>query len=270
MFKDTTFGLVGHGRMAEIIVARLLEKGVAKPGQIWASGRNAKRRCYLKQTYGINVTGDNRSMVSKDVVLLCVKPQTMSEIFKELNGQLAHKTLVCSIAAGITLAAITAGLGLKVAVRAMPNAPSRIGQGLCGWYAAAPLSKAHLRMVKKMFGALGELVRVDAEKHLNIMTALSGSGPAFFYAPLEALVDAGVRAGLPRVLARQAAVAAARGAALMAAQSPNVALSELRSEVTSPGGTTAEGLFELEQAGIRAAFMKAVAAAIKKAEELGG
>ncbi len=255
--------------MAEAIVGGLCKQGTVAPGDIVVSDVLEARRDHLRQTYGVTVVADNREAVSgADVAVLAVKPQQLKEVTEGLRGTLGPRQTVLSIVAGAAIRTIASGLGHDRVVRAMPNMPGQIGAGITAWTATPQVDEEHRAAARKVLSALGVEVEVPDEKLIDVATAISGSGPAYVFLFIEALIDAGVYLGMSRELAHRLAVQTVAGSGTMASgsgQHPAV----LRDQVTSPGGTTAEALLALEAGGFRAAVMQAVVAAYEKAIELG-
>ncbi len=266
MLKNLRLGFIGSGKMAEAMISGLLTKQLVGPTQIIATGPRTKRAQELREKYNITTDTDNLSVVELDVITLAVKPQTMPKIIQELKGKISGKTLLISIAAGISLK-ILEQIGAKHIARAMPNTPGQINKGITVWTSTNGTDK-HKKQAAAILGALGSEVFVEEEKYLNMATALSGTGPAYVFLFMEALVDAGIRMGLPQYLSKQLVIETLTGSTLYAGEIDDH-LAQLRDNVTSPAGTTAEALFELEQAGFRTALAKAVEAAYRRSIELG-
>jgi pyrroline-5-carboxylate reductase len=259
---------VGGGTMGEAIIKSLLAKGVAKPGDITVSDVSQSRRDILKKTYGVKATADNGEAVKgAEVVVLAVKPQELSKVLGGLKGLLSQQ-LVLSIAAGATLESIGQGLDHSCLVRAMPNMPAQIGEGITVWTATAEVNQKQKDMAQSVLAALGKEIYVSGEKYIDMATALSGSGPAYVFLIIEALVDAGVHIGLPRDMAEKLVVQTVLGSA-RAVEAMGKHPAELRNMVTSPGGTTTEGLLQLETGGLRSLLLQTVIAAYNKAKALG-
>jgi len=260
---------IGGGMMGEAIIKSLLARGVAKPADITASDVSQARRDILKKKYRINAVADNKQSVKgADVVVLAVKPQELGKVLAELKG-LSSRQLVLSIVAGATLEAIQTGLGHPVIVRAMPNMPAQIGEGMTVWTATADVNQKQKDMAQSILSALGKEICVSSERYIDMATALSGSGPAYVFLIIEALVDAGVHIGMPRDMAEKLAVQTVLGSA-RAVEVMGKHPAELKNMVTSPGGTTTEGLLQLETGGLRSLLLQAVIAAYNKAKALGG
>lgn len=256
--------------MAEAIIRGLLDKKLAAPDSIIASDIDPERCTTLNQKYGVTTTADNeRALQSAENVVLAVKPQVLAEVLDELRGMLNPEQLVLSIVAGGTISAISRGLEHRPTVRAMPNMPAQIGQGISVWTAAEGVNEDQRKVAKSILAALGKEVYVPNERYIDMATAVSGSGPAYIFLVIESLVDAAVHIGLPRSLAEELVTETVLGSAALA-QSLGKHPAELRNMVTSPGGTTAEGLLEMEKGGLRAILGRAVVAAYEKARRLGG
>ncbi|MCJ7655402.1 MAG: pyrroline-5-carboxylate reductase [Dehalococcoidia bacterium] len=259
---------VGGGTMGEAMIKSLLAKGAAKPGDITVSDVSQSRRDILKKTYGAKVTADNRKAVKgAEVVVLAVKPQELSKVLGGLKG-LSSQQLALSIVAGATLESISQGLDHSCLVRAMPNMPAQIGEGITVWTATAEVSQKQKDTAQSILAALGKEIYVSGEKYIDMATALSGSGPAYDFLIIEALVDAGVHIGLPRDMAEKLVVQTVLGSA-RAVEAMGKHPAELRNMVTSPGGTTTEGLLQLEAGKLRSLLLQAVIAAYNKAKALG-
>ena len=261
---------VGGGMMAEAMIRGLLGEGVAKTGDMVIGEISPERCVFLKEKCGISAVSDNVSAVKgADVVVLAVKPVSLGQVLKDLHGKIQKGQLVLSIVAGASIPRIADGLGYRVIVRAMPNMPAQVGEGVSVWTATAETSEDGKEMTHTILGSLGMEVFVGEEKYVDMATAVSGSGPAFVLLMIESLIDAGVHIGLPRELVEALVLQTVLGTASMAQKSERHP-AELRNLVTSPGGTTAEGLLQLEQGGLRALFTEAVVAAYEKTKDLGG
>lgn len=259
---------IGPGVMAEAMIAGLLRKKLAKPGEITASGPREERIAELGKKHGIKTTTDNSAAVAgADVIVLSVKPQRLTEVMKELKGVPAG-ALVLSIIAGASIRKLSAGLKHKAIVRSMPNTPGQIGEGITVWTASKETTAEQQQMARSILGALGEEVFVEDEGYLDMATALSGTGPAYVFLFTEALIDAGVHMGLPRRIAEQLVLQTIKGSAAFYEQAGRHPAT-LRNQVTSPGGTSAEALYYLEKAGFRTAISRAVWAAYQRSLELG-
>jgi pyrroline-5-carboxylate reductase len=267
--KSLRLSFIGGGKMAEALVRGLLDSKAYTRGQIEVGEPDGGRRNALKKAYGIRVARANLSVVSStDVCLLAVKPQEIATVLDEIGPHLSAHVLIISIAAGISTHWIRerSGKARKI-VRAMPNAAALVGESATGLYFRPRIGEEAKKIALDIFGSVGETVVVDKEEHLNIVTGLSGSGPAYVFLFLEALTDAGVYLGLSRDVAARLALQTVRGSVGMAGEldKPFTALREI---ISSPGGTTVAGLKVLEEGAVRAAFTKAVEMATRRSEEL--
>ena len=262
---------IGPGVMAEAMIAGLIRQKVTVPSHIVASGPRPARVAELEQRYGITPITDNVAAVREaEVVVLSVKPQKLREVLADLRGMVPEQALVLSIVAGAPIALIAAGLGHAAVVRAMPNTPGQIGKGISVWTASPTVTEAQKVQAAQILGALGEEIFMKDEDYLDMATALSGTGPAYVFLFMEALVDAGVHLGFPRRIAEQLVVQTVLGSAEFYKRlQSDVHLAHLRNQVTSPGGTTAAALYYLEKAGFRTALSRAVWAAYERSRELG-
>ncbi len=261
---------VGGGTMAEAILGGILENKIANARDITAGEIIADRRAYLAKKYGISALASNAAAVEKaEMVILAVKPQNLHEVFDQLKGKLKPKQAVVSIVAGAGMKALERGFGHKGIIRVMPNTPAQIGAGMSVWTAAPSVDKAKVEVTRSILRTLGEEVYVVDEKYIDMATSLSASGPAYVFLFIESLIDAGVYLGMPRDMARTLVLQTVLGSTQLVRKSGKHP-AELRDMVTSPGGTTAEALFELEDGGFRATILSAVASAYEKAQLLGG
>ncbi len=259
---------IGGGMMGEAIIKSLLAKKLTKPADITASDVSSVRRDILKKNYGIKaVAGNKEAVKGAEVVVLAVKPQELPKVLGELKGP--SQQLVLSIVAGATLETIHEGLGHSRLVRAMPNMPAQIGEGMTVWTATADINQKQKEMAQSIVAAMGKEIYVSSEKYIDMATAVSGSGPAYIFLIIEALVDAGVHIGLPRDIAEKLVVQTVLGST-RAVEVTGKHPAQLKNMVTSPGGTTSEGLLQLETGGLRSLLLKAVIAAYNKAKSLGG
>ncbi len=265
---NQTITFIGPGAMAEAMLAGLIRQKLAKPAHLIVSGPRAERGEQLKQKYGVQPYTDNAAAAAQaDVVVLSIKPQRLSEVMKGLKG-IKPNALVISIIAGASLKKISNGLKHAAIVRSMPNTPAMIGEGITVWCASAAVTAEQKTIAEAILSALGQQVFVEDEHYLDMATALSGTGPAYVFMFMEALIDAGVHMGFPRRIAEQLVVQTIKGSAKYyetAERHP----ATLRNQVTSPGGTSAEALYYLEKAGFRTAISRAVWAAYQRSLELG-
>jgi pyrroline-5-carboxylate reductase len=260
---------IGGGNMGEAMLAAILKKKLSAPAGISVSDISASRRRYLTGKYGIAVTGSNRAAVrDKDIIVLAVKPQQLLEVLGDLKGQVKAPQLVLSIAAGVKIAAISRGLGHEKIVRVMPNTPAQIGFGMSGWTATTAVSRTQKAQARALLAAMGKEIFFRDESTLDIVTAVSGSGPAYFYLFAEALIEAAVNAGLSRENAGELVSQTMLGAAQLVSKSGRTP-AELRQAVTSRGGTTERALKTFEDGDLAGLVEKAVSAAYRRARELG-
>jgi pyrroline-5-carboxylate reductase len=259
---------IGGGTMGEALIKSIIAQSVASPKDITVSDVSQKRRDILKKSYGVKTTDSNPEAIKgAEVIVLAIKPQDMSTVLKEL-GKLPSKQLVLSIAAGVTTETIRKGLNHNCLVRAMPNMPAQIGEGMTVWTTSAEVSQKQKELAKSILSAAGEEIYVNSEKYIDMATALSGSGPAYIFLIIEALTDAGVHIGLPRDTAEKLVIETVIGSA-RAVKTMSKHPAELKNMVTSPGGTTTEGILQLETGGLRSLLLRAVIAAYDKAKSLG-
>lgn len=262
-------GIVGAGVMAEAMIAGLLADRAIGPDQLCASHPRRDRREALAAEHGIRVVARNaEAAADADIVVLAVKPQMLSAVMRDLGPALADDQVVLSIVAGATLHALTRGLAHAAVVRAMPNTPAQIRRGMAVWAAAPACTAAQRDLAKAVLRALGEERQVADETFVAMATALSGTGPTYLFAVMEALIDAGVHLGFPRELAHDIVVATLVGSSEFAARS-DLHPAQLKNAVTSPGGTSAAAIYELEKGRIRTVFSDAVWAAYRRTLELG-
>ncbi|HTX80179.1 MAG TPA: pyrroline-5-carboxylate reductase [Longilinea sp.] len=269
MQKLPVIAIIGPGAIGEAIITGLLKNKVTTADKIWAAGPSPERLEALHEKYQIRVNRDNaEAMRQGDVVILSVKPQSLPTVMKGLKGQIPAKTLVLSVVAGATLEMITDGLEHESAVRCMPNTPAQIGEGITVWTATPAVTEEQLETTRSILGALGQHLFMAEEKYLDMATALSGSGPAYVFLFMEAMIDAGVHLGFPRRIAEQLVSQTLRGSVdYFDLRKDHPA--QLRNEVTSPAGTSAAALYYLEKAGFRTAISRAIWAAYERSQELG-
>ncbi len=269
MDQKPSIAVIGPGVMAEAIIGGLLRDGLTEPSRICTSGPRLERVQELRDRYGIHPYINNAVAVKDaDVVVLSVKPQRLQGVLDGLMNQIRPDALVLSIVAGASIASLSAGLNHATIVRAMPNTPAQIGEGITVWTASESVSPDQLDLARQILGALGQEVFVEEESYLDMATALSGTGPAYIFLFLEAMIDAGVHLGFPRRISEQLVTQTMRGSVdYFVSKSAHPA--HLRNEVTSPGGTSAAALYYLEKAGFRTAISRAVWAAYERSQELG-
>ncbi len=269
MLTDKRIAFIGSGVMAEAMIKGLLREKLISADRVTAAGPRPERAQSLAEQYGIEATVDNRAATQqRDIIILSVKPQVMRHVLGELRGAIRPDAFVLSIAAGMPIRVIADGLGHAAVVRAMPNTPAQIGEGITVWTATGEVSEQQLGQAEMILGALGEVVHVDDENYLDMATALSGTGPAYVLLFMEAMIDAGVHLGFSRRLSQQLVLQTMHGTVEYARQSPRHP-STLRNEVTSPGGTSAEALYQLEKGGLRTVVSRAIWAAYQRSVALG-
>ena len=259
---------LGLGKMGGILLQALLKKNLLSPKNTVATVRHPERAQELSQELGISVTTDNRQAAQQsDLVLLCVKPQTVREVTEEIAAEMTSKKLLISIAASVPTHYIEEILDSEVpVVRAMPNTPCVIGCGMTGLCKGKFADESHLDTAQTLFDSVGMTVTVD-EKRMDAVTGLSASGPAFIYIILESLAEGGVKVGLPRDVATLLAAQTVQGAARMILETgQHPAL--LKDAVTTPAGCTVDGIMELEEGKLRVTLIKAVVKATERAQEL--
>lgn len=271
MFEDKKIAFIGPGMMAQAMIAGLIRNEVAPAGNLLASGPRQERVDELKERYGIQPFTDNALAAGQaDIVLLSVKPQRLDKVLEGIAGSVRPDALVLSIVAGAPVSKISRVLNTTAVVRAMPNTPARIGQGITVWTAAEGVTEEQRELARQILMALGKEVYVEEEDYLDKATALSGTGPAYVYLFMEAMVDAGVHLGFSRRIAELLVVETVRGAVnYYDLHDEHRHLARLRNQVTSPGGTSAEALYYLEKAGFRTAISRAVWAAYERSSALG-
>jgi len=261
-------GFIGAGQMAEALIKGILAKGLLDASQIVASEPSAQRRSDLQARLKIGLFEDNKDVVDRaDVLLLAVKPQVMAKVLTDIGPRLTQSHLLISIAAGVTTQFMESMLpdGTRV-VRVMPNTPALVQAGASALCAGRYAQQKDLERTKSIFDAIGKAV-VLSEELLNAVTGLSGSGPAYVFTFIQALIDAGVREGLSRDVATLLSVQTVFGSALLCLETGR-SPADLTAMVTSPGGTTIEGLYALENRGFRAAIMDAVRSATERSRSL--
>lgn len=281
--RSVRLAFIGCGVMAEAIIAGLLKKQLVNPAQIIGSHPRAARREELEAKYAIRMVESNRAAASLDehqenisskprgesIVILAVKPQRLGGVLDELKGALNQDQLVISIVAGATIETISGELLHGRVVRAMPNTPAQIGQGMTAWVATPEVNERQQQQIRAMLGALGREMLVEKEHMIDMATALSATGPTYIFLVMEALVDAGVHMGFSRHVAQELVLQTMLGSVLFAQESHKHP-AELRNMVTSPGGTSAEAIYQMEKGGLRTVLSKAVWAAYQRAVALGG
>lgn len=267
-----TIGFIGGGNMAQALIEGVLKAGLFAPASVWVSDVRTERLAELLEKYGIQTSEDNAQVVRQArIVILSVKPQTMGQVLEGVAGKFQPGALVISIAAGIPTSFIRQKLGDVQVIRVMPNTPALVGQGASGLYAANASKEAADEAVK-IFASVGKAVRVDSEDLINAVTAVSGSGPAYFFMLMEEMIRAGVQLGLDEKTACELVLQTARGAALLAeaAAATGEGPADLRKKVTSPNGTTEAAIKSFKARGFDPMVLEALTAARNRGRELAG
>ncbi|AKG54170.1 pyrroline-5-carboxylate reductase [Dehalogenimonas sp. WBC-2] len=261
---------IGGGNMGRAMINAIIHQELSAPDDITVADTRAENREALAVELGVIATGSNvAAALSSDVVVLAVKPQHLDEVMADLSGQLCPTHLVISIIAGKRISTLVEGLKHDAVIRVMPNTPAQIGQGMSVWTATDAVDSAQRETARRIMTAMGDEVYTANESDLDKATAISGSGPGYFFLFMEAMVEAAVKLGLSPETARQLVIQTAVGSTEYARQSEHD-LAELRCMVTSPGGTTAEALKVFESRQFRGIIENAVIAAHSRAVELGG
>ena len=267
--RDMRVAIVGAGVMAEAMIAGLLADKAVAASRLIASHPRRDRRDLLATRHGITmVTRNAEAVPGADIVVLAVKPQMLRSVMREVGPALEKGQVVLSIVAGATLRSLTTGLDHAAVVRAMPNTPSQIRRGITVWTASSACTARQRELARSVLRAIGSEKEVGDETFVAMATALSGTGPTYLFAVMEALIDAGVHMGFPRELAHDLVVETLIGSAEYAAQS-ELHPAQLRNAVTSPGGTSAAAIYELEKGRLRTVLSDAVWAAYRRTQELG-
>lgn len=263
------FAIIGPGVMAEAIIIGLLKNNVVGAKHIVAAGPQLERLKALETLYHIQTQVENAKAVQDaDVVILCIKPQKLSTVMKDLHNQIPEKALVISIVAGATMESLITGLDHPMVVRSMPNTPAQVGEGMTVWTGSADISDQQKMLAQQILGALGREIFVEEETYIDMATAVSGTGPAYVFLFLEAMIDSGVHLGLPRRIAEEMVMQTIKGSIAFYHQNDSHP-ARLRNQVTSPGGTSATALYYLEKMGFRTAISRAIWAAFTRSQELG-
>ncbi|MFN6963517.1 MAG: pyrroline-5-carboxylate reductase [Pyrinomonadaceae bacterium] len=272
--KRASIAFIGCGVMAESMIAGLLQQELVAAEQIAGSHPREARRDELETKYGIRMFESNADAAESvrdtenSAVVLSVKPQRLGRVLRDLKGAVAHDGLVISIVAGATIETISRELGTEHVVRAMPNTPSQIGAGITAWTCGEAVSENERSQVRHFLSALGKELFVETENMIDMATSLSATGPTYIFMVMEALTDAGVHLGFSRDVARELVQETMLGSVKFAMESHKHP-AELRNMVTSPGGTSAEAIYQMEKGTLRTVLSKAVYAAYRRAVELG-
>jgi pyrroline-5-carboxylate reductase len=270
MLGDVLIALLGGGVMGEAITSSLIRGLHVTSDQITIAEPLLERREYLDRTYGVHVTASNADAVrNADILVLSVKPQMMAAALSAIRGVLSPSALVISIAAGVAIRTIAEHLNTQQPiVRVMPNTPAQIGQGISVWTTTPNVSPEQRERARLVLSSMGQEILVDNENYLDMATALSGTGPAYVFLFMEALIDAGVHMGFSRSVSERLVEQTMKGSVEYAIQSKRH-VAELRNQVTSPAGTTAAALYQLEKGGLRHIISRAVWAAYERSLALG-
>ena len=271
MKNDTKIAFIGPGVMAEAMIAGLISQKAVNSKSIIVSGPSAARIDELRERFAVRSEIDNAVAVrDADVAVLAVKPQRLDRVMADIHGSVKETALVLSIIAGATIDKISGGLKHRAVVRSMPNTPAQIGEGITVWTAAEAVSEEQKAIAREILSAFGDEIFLDEERFLDMATALSGTGPAYVFLFMEAMVDAGVHLGFSRRIAEILVAKTVRGSVDYYSRPEDPAhLAGLRNQVTSPGGTSAAALYYLEKAGFRTAVSRAIWAAYERSRELG-
>lgn len=268
----STIGFIGGGNMAEALIKGVIESGVYKPENIIVSDIRVERLNYIAEKYNITITEDNGELAEKaDLIVLSVKPQNMSEVLEEIKGNVNKETLVISIAAGVRTQKIANLLGEMAIVRVMPNTPALIGKGTSALFANTK-GQSRLDEAEKIFSAVGSCFFVADEGLMDAVTAVSGSGPAYYFLLTEEMIKAAVELGFDDETAKKLVLQTALGAASLAVEADKDGQSpaDLREKVTSVGGTTEAALKVFKEAGFETIVADAVKRARDRSRELSG
>ena len=272
--KNLHLAFIGCGVMGESMVAGLLRRELVDPKNISASHPRESRRDELAHKYGITVFESNSEAAktvvgqANSAVLICVKPQRLARVLSDLTGVLHLDQLVLSIVAGARIEHLADELGTAKIVRAMPNTPSQIGAGITAWTCTEAVAEAERGHVREILAALGKELFVETENMIDMATSLSATGPTYIFMVMEALTDAGVHLGFSRDMAKELVQETMLGSVKFAMESHKHP-AELRNMVTSPGGTSAEAIYQMEKGSLRTVLSKAVYSAYKRAVDLG-
>ncbi|MDZ4764649.1 MAG: pyrroline-5-carboxylate reductase [Chloroflexota bacterium] len=267
--QDTTIGFIGSGNMGEAMIKGLLNKGMVSAAQIVASDPNVEQCERLTSEYGVRCTDDNADAAARaDILVLSIKPQVFTEVAPVLRRTARKTSMVLSIMAGVRIRTIADGLANPSVVRSMPNTPAQIGEGITVWTTTGEVTPTGRDQARAILSALGDELYVSDEKFLDMATALSGTGPAYIFMFMEAMIDAGVHMGFSRRDAERLVLKTMRGSVDYAMFS-KLHPAELRNQVTSPGGTSAAAIYEMEKGGLRTVLADAIWAAYERSKALG-
>ncbi|HKV40458.1 MAG TPA: pyrroline-5-carboxylate reductase [Blastocatellia bacterium] len=268
MLKDRKIAVLGSGKLGEAMIRGLIEAGVTTARSVVVTAHHQERLDHMREKYGVEgLLANDKAAHSADIVILSVKPQTVSKVLADIDQVLKPSQLLISVAASVSTAYIQKHLKAAVpVVRAMPNTPCLINRGMTGLASGTHARREHIELAKFIFDAVGRTVIVD-EKYMDAITGLSASGPGFIYIIIESLAEAGVKVGLPRDIATELAAQAVIGAGSMVIETGEHP-AKLKDMVTTPAGCTIDGILELEEGGLRVTLIKAVVKATQRAKEL--
>lgn len=265
----TKLAVIGAGMMGSAIIKGIIRNKILTPQDIFISDPDTEKTGQLHMTLGVNTAGSNETAVKDaEIVLIAVKPQFLDGALCTIKENISPEAMIMTIVAGVPVSWYLHTLDVKRVVRVMPNTPAQVGEGVCGWYATDAVSPEQKEMAEKILSALGVQFEVKRESDLDLVTAVSGSGPAYVYLFIESMVDTAVQMGLPRPLSQKIVLQTVLGsAAYMKAAGKHPVI--LKNEVTSPGGTTAAALAAMEKEGLRTAVAEGMLACLAKTIELG-
>jgi pyrroline-5-carboxylate reductase len=267
---DVRIAFIGAGVMAESMIAGLLKKALIPPVHVIASHPREDRRRRLEERFGVLTIESNfEAAHGADLVVLTIKPQVLQSVMRQLSGSLSAGQVVVSVIAGAPIDVLVGGLDHQAIARVMPNTPAQVGQAMSVWSTTPGVTATQRRRVQALLSALGEELWVEEEKYVDMATALSGTGPTYVFLMMEALIDAGVHMGFPRRIAEQIVLQTVSGSVAFARDSGKH-MAELRNMVTSPGGTSAEAIYQMEKGGLRTVLSRAVYAAYQRTQVLAG
>ncbi|HPS42200.1 MAG TPA: pyrroline-5-carboxylate reductase [Anaerolineaceae bacterium] len=261
--------IIGPGVMGTTILSSLIKSGLVRKDALSVSGPDEKIVQSIHEEFGVCVYTNNALAVADvDCVIIAVKPQKFQIAANSIKGKFPNEALILSIVAGIGTEIIHQQLGVEHVIRAMPNTPARIGKGITVWYQRPAVTSDQNKLAREILQTLGQEVFVEDENYLDMATALSGTGPAYVFMFMEAMIDAGVHMGFPRRIAEELVIQTIKGSTEFYLENHEHP-AKLRNDVTSPGGTSAEALYYLEKAGFRTAISRAIWAAYERSKELG-
>lgn len=260
-------GIIGSGAIGEAIIRAIIEKGVCKKNEVITSDIAPERREFVQKTFSVETVLDNQKVINKsDVLFIAVKPQSLNLVMNEMQDKIIKGQLLISVVGGAKLETLIKGFHHNFVVRAMPNTPARIGEGITVWTSTKETAAYH-ETVRTILSTFGDELFVEDEQYIDMATAVSGSGPAYVFLFIESFMDAAVHIGLSREVARKLVYKTVAGSVNLLDRT-GIHPAELRNMVTSPGGTTAEALLQLEKGGMKALITEAVIAAYQKAQRL--